>query len=65
MAEGHLYNIAACHTIWDQPEFEKLLGPEATYFTILRDPSDAFESLYSYMNFQGELRMGLSEFLNR
>ena len=33
------------------------MGPEAVYVTILRDPSEAFESLYDYY--------GLSNFFNK
>ena len=40
--------MTVLHTRWNQKEFSKILGPGSKYVTILRDPSDAFESLYNY-----------------
>ena len=42
------YDIFAMHTKWSQGEVSKVLGPKTVYLSILRDPSDSFESLYSY-----------------
>ena len=43
-----LYHMTVLHTRWNQEEFSKILGPGTKYVTILRDPTDAFESLYNY-----------------
>ena len=61
-----LYDIAALHTKWSQEVFEALLGPEAVFVTILRDPAEAFESLYSYANLEGSERFNrtLAEFID-
>ena len=40
--------MTVLHTRWNQKEFSKILGPGTKYVTILRDPTDAFESLYNY-----------------
>ena len=42
------YHVFALHTIWDQAEVERTLGPGAVYITILRDPLEQFESLWGY-----------------
>ena len=64
-ARNHLYNIVCLHCRWNQDYFARLLGPEAFFFTILRDPTEAFESYYSYANLEMETRMNLSTFINK
>ncbi len=51
-ARRGLYNVFAMHARFNHEAFSSLLGPSATYVTILRDPADAFESIYSYYNFR-------------
>jgi len=53
---GMGYDIFCLHTIWNYEEVEKSLGPGAAYVTIMRDPVDLFESLWSYA--------GLSSYYN-
>ena len=45
--------------------FRDLLGDDATYFTILRNPVDLFESLYSYVDFQTALKLDLHSYIQR
>jgi len=68
MAGTQGYNMLALHTKWDQGEVRKVLGDsgqytKGTYFTILRDPVDQFESLYNYVHFDKTFHMDLEEFV--
>ena len=38
-------------------------GHTVRYITILREPVDQFESLYSYSHFESKLGMGLEQFV--
>ena len=42
------YDVFCLHTIWSRAEVAAILGPSATTFTIMRDPVELFESLWSY-----------------
>ena len=64
MTDDEGYNIFALHTKWNQLEVEKVLGLGTKYVTILRDPVDAFESLYNYLNFKSEFNMDLEQFVS-
>jgi len=63
MVQQQGYNVFAVHTQWDQGEVERVLGPGAKYFTILRDPVDQFESLYNYVHFDKSFNMDLEGFV--
>ena len=56
--------MTALHTRWNHKQFVDLLGPNAIYFTILRDPSDAFESLYEYVGLEVTFGMNLTDFIS-
>lgn len=58
MAKKEGYQAFVLHTMWDQEEVEQVLGKGATYITILRDPVDQFESLYSYSHFEKKITCG-------
>ena len=45
--------------------FRDLLGDQAIRFTILRNPVDLFESLYSYVDFQTALKLDLHSYIQR
>jgi len=45
---GLTYNMFCLHTIWDRSEVSATLEPGAIHVTIVRDPVDLFESLWSY-----------------
>jgi hypothetical protein len=60
---AHLaYNIFALHTIWDRQEVAATLQPGATFVTILRDPVDLFESLWSYARMDNYYHTDLETF---
>ena len=63
MAEVQGYQAVLLHTMWSQKEVEKVLGKGATYITILRDPVDQFESLYSYSHFETKLHLDIEGFV--
>ena len=42
------YDVFCLHTIWSRAEVAASLGPAAATFTIMRDPVELFESLWSY-----------------
>merc|ERR1719334_2879587 len=62
MAEQQGYNAFALHSMWNKQEVSRLLGDDAVYFTILRNPVDAFESLYNYFHFEEKFHMDLENF---
>ena len=49
------YDVSLLHSVWNASAFRSLLGPEAVFFTVLRDPVDAFESLFVYSNMRRNL----------
>lgn len=59
---GLEYDIFCLHTIWNFQEVSDTLGPEATYFTIMRDPVDLFESLWGYSGMSSFYNMDLETF---
>ena len=52
MIQDQGYNIFALHTKWNQAEVSRVLGSDAKFVTILRNPVDNFESLYNYVHFE-------------
>ena len=57
------YDIFCLHTIWNHQEVEDTLGPgKVTYITIMRDPVELFESLWSYANLATYYNMDLESF---
>jgi len=62
MIDEQGYNVFAFHTMWNKAEVEKVLGPGAVYFTIIRSPIDEFESLYNYVRFEKQFHMNLETF---
>ena len=59
---GLEYDIFCLHTIWNHQEVEDSLGPGATYITIMRDPVELFESLWSYAGLQSYYGVDLETF---
>jgi hypothetical protein len=67
MVEEQGYNCLTLHTMWSQQEVEKVLGgggEAVRYITILRDPVDQFESLYSFVHFEKKFNMNIEEFVS-
>ena len=56
------YDIFAHHTIWNQEEVEKIMPNDTVYISILRNPVDLFESLYSYAELNRIYQVDLEEF---
>ncbi len=42
-----------------------MLGPSVPFFTIVREPSAAFESIYSYYNFESLTHLSFGEYIER
>lgn len=67
---GGCFNIICNHMRFNHQEVAKLLPPDATYITILRDPVDVFESSFHYYHDSVPLTWRISgdnkleEFLN-
>ena len=62
---SHLYNIFASHSQWNSEQVRKLVGIDAKFITILRDPIDVFESGFDYFGFGGQLEMDINEYVAR
>ena len=65
MAKVEGYQAVVLHTMWSQQEVEKVLGKGAIYITILRDPVDQFESLYSFAHFESKLHENIEGFVRK
>ena len=65
MAKMEGYQAVVLHTMWSQQEVEKVLGKGAIYITILRDPVDQFESLYSFAHFESKLHENIEGFVRK
>jgi len=61
-AAGLPYHIFALHTIWNREQVAATLQPGSTYITIVRDPIDLFESLWSYASMSAYYHMDLESF---
>ncbi|XP_059079807.1 galactose-3-O-sulfotransferase 4-like [Tigriopus californicus] len=59
------YEMAALHVRWNQTAMNLLLGRQATYITLLREPVSAFESLFSYYKFEDRYNLTLEEYIDR
>ena len=42
------YDIFCLHTVWNHEEVKAILGGQAFFFTMLRDPLELFISLWNY-----------------
>ena len=56
------YHVFCLHSIWSRAEVAATLGPSATTFTILRDPVELFESLWSYVGLETFYKTDLETF---
>jgi len=61
-AAGLPYHIFALHTIWNREQVAATLQPGSSYITIVRDPIDLFESLWSYAGMSAYYHMDLESF---
>lgn len=60
------YDIFAVHTMWNTSEIQSVLGAaqKPTLISILRDPVDLFESLYSFAQWDKLFNMNIEKFAN-
>ncbi|XP_076333973.1 galactosylceramide sulfotransferase-like isoform X2 [Tachypleus tridentatus] len=56
------YNIFAHHTQFNYDELRRAMPEDSIFITVLRDPVDVFESLYSYCNLEALYRRPLISF---
>ncbi|XP_050711823.1 galactose-3-O-sulfotransferase 2-like [Eriocheir sinensis] len=56
-------NIFAIHTKWDHDEVRKVMPEDTVYFTIVREPSALFQSLFVYSDFEKKKGMTIDEFV--
>ncbi|KAK2708449.1 galactosylceramide sulfotransferase-like isoform X2 [Artemia franciscana] len=60
------YDIMALHTRWDHSAVKQALGGDPIFVTIIREPVDLFESLYSYYSLYSFFeKTNLYEFLDK
>uniref|UniRef100_A0A0P4VXD4 Galactosylceramide sulfotransferase-like n=2 Tax=Scylla olivacea TaxID=85551 RepID=A0A0P4VXD4_SCYOL len=58
-------NIFAIHTKWDHAEVKKVMPEDTVFFTIVREPTALFHSLFAYSNFHEITGLTLQEYVNR
>jgi len=56
------YDLFCCHCVWNKAEVESTLGPGAAYITMLRDPIQQFESMWSFFGMANFYNMDLETF---
>ena len=61
-AAGLEYDLYCLHGIWNFSQVDKLLGYEARYFSILRDPVELFISLWDYASLDKLYHCSLEEY---
>ena len=61
---SHMYNFFASHSQWNINQVKKLVGIDAIFITILRDPVDVFESGYVYFGIENILELDINEYIN-
>ena len=60
---GHMYNFFASHSRWNIEQVKKLVGIEAVFVTILRDPVEVFESGYVYFGMEKILERDINQYI--
>ena len=60
---GHMYNFFASHSQWKINQVKKLVGIDATFVTILRDPVEVFESGYVYFGMEKILERDINQYI--
>ncbi|XP_023222369.1 galactose-3-O-sulfotransferase 4-like [Centruroides sculpturatus] len=60
-----IYNILTLHSRFNYKEMKALMPNDTVFVTILRNPVDLYESLYSYLNLDRVYKMNLSEAVNK
>ncbi|XP_071950181.1 galactosylceramide sulfotransferase-like [Antedon mediterranea] len=52
------YDMLVNHARYNKPEMEKVMKPNTTYITIIRDPSTQIESNFGYFRLSGKFKLG-------
>ena len=58
---GMNYSILCVHTRFNGDQMEKVMGKDAVFLTMLRDPVDVFESQYDYYGLYKKYGMSIGE----
>eukprot|EP00095_Tigriopus_kingsejongensis_P009403 maker-scaffold1676_size31565-snap-gene-0.11 protein:Tk09403 transcript:maker-scaffold1676_size31565-snap-gene-0.11-mRNA-1 annotation:"unnamed protein product" len=61
--EQQRYEMCLFHSRWNKEQYRKLLGPNAIFVTILRNPADQFESQYEFFKLQYTFKLTLSQYI--
>nr|XP_027224669.1 galactosylceramide sulfotransferase-like [Penaeus vannamei] len=56
-------NIFAIHTKWDYEQVKSVMPNDTVYISIVREPTELFESLYTYVKFENFYKKTLEEFV--
>ena len=56
---GLEYDIMALHARYNREKIQAVMGKDAKYVTMLRDPVDLFESAYEYYKMDSKFGMTL------
>lgn len=59
---GFEYNILAHHSRLNYSEMRALMPPDTIFITIIRDPVELFESMFSYYKLENYYKMKLTDF---
>ncbi|TRY61264.1 hypothetical protein TCAL_07456 [Tigriopus californicus] len=62
--KGLDFNLFAFHSVWNYAQMQRVL-PHAKYLTLLRDPTECFESNYVYMGLSAVYKMDFNEFAQK
>ena len=62
-SQGYV-DVFAIHCRLNAKEHKKIMFPDATFITVVRDPVYLYESLYDYCNLQSKYKYSLNDFLN-
>ena len=57
-------DVFTLHNRWNHKEVMELMGSTARTFSVVRQPVDLFESLYSYFNLNDTFELNLKEFVH-
>ena len=58
-----MYNFFASHSQWNINQVKKLVGINAIFITILRDPVEVFESGYVYFGMETILERDINQYI--
>lgn len=65
LPQSGVVDIFAMHTRLNPPEHRKILHPDTSFVTVVRDPALLYESLYNYFHLNHFYGMTLETFLSQ